>query len=222
MAPPPAPPAPPAPLPPTATASTAAPSPFPAYVLVNTTRGYAATSEDYNGRIAAGCIDRFHLNSDNAVRFDYTSPVCGVENGLRSQIAPLFDLYKSDIISGDLLEDGSYVIQVYSSAVDERRRDFIKRRNAWTFTYNGVIPSSSTSSAAASSSAPTSTAAASASASASASDEAPVESSSSAAPAATESAVQPVSVTANLYQAGASAASVLTFGSVVAAMALLF
>ncbi|KAJ3396397.1 hypothetical protein HDU80_009982 [Chytriomyces hyalinus] len=216
------PPAPPAPFPPTATASTAAPSPFPAYVLVNTTKGFAATSEDFNGRIAAGCIDRFHLDSDNALQFDFTSSVCGKETSLRSQIAPLFDLYKRDIISGDLLEDGSYVIQVYSSSIDERRRDFIKRRNAWTFTYNGVIPSSSTTStAAAASSAPTTTA--TASASASASDEAPAESSSSAAPAAaTESAVQPVSVTANLYQAGASAASVFTFGSVVAALALFF
>ncbi|KAI8827634.1 hypothetical protein BJ741DRAFT_629126 [Chytriomyces cf. hyalinus JEL632] len=211
---------------PTSTASPVAPSTFPAYVLVNTTAGYAEKNEAFQARISAGCIDRFHFDSDNALQFDFTASICGKATDLKSQISPLFDLYKSDVISGDLLPDGTYVIQVYSTRIDDRRRrDFIKRRDAWTFTYNGVIPSSTTTSDAASSSsssssssAPTSTAAASASAS----DEVPAESSSSAAPAATESAVQPASVTANLYQAGASASSVLTFGSVVAALTLFF
>ncbi|KAJ3228842.1 hypothetical protein HDU81_005836 [Chytriomyces hyalinus] len=204
----------------TTSASPAAPSPFPEYFLVNTTAGYAEKSEDFKARTDAGCIAKFHLDASNALQFDFNSKVCGASTDLRSQIGALFQLYKSDIVSADIMPDSSYVIQVYSSRIDDRRRDgFIKRRDAWTFTYNGVDPSppTTTSSAAAAASSTTKAAAET-------SAEVPAASSTRAAAAdATETAaaVQPSSVTANLYQAGASTASVF-FGSVVAAVALLF
>ncbi|KAI8845377.1 hypothetical protein BJ741DRAFT_587883 [Chytriomyces cf. hyalinus JEL632] len=209
----------------TTTTADSGPLPSPGYLLKDYRNGTATESAAFDSRYKGGCITRFHLDSDKVPQFENDLTLCGREKDMTTQFSALFKLGKYDEIRADLRPDGIYEIQVHSITPEKRRDggDANARNKKWSFTYQGVgavvLPSSK------SSVVPSTSTAVKSSTAASSASESPVPSTSvmptdsvSAEPVAPSSQLP---VPTNLYQAGASTASVLTFAGV-AAVALLF
>ncbi|KAJ3400753.1 hypothetical protein HDU80_006628 [Chytriomyces hyalinus] len=214
----------------TTTTVDSGPLPSPGYLLKEYRNGTATESAAFDSRFNGGCITRFHLDSEDVAQFENDGTLCGQQKDMFTQFAALFKLGKYDRIRGDFRPDGIYEIQV-KSIVPTRRDGAAEesRKSYWSFTYQGVgavVPSSLSSEVPSTSTAviKSSTQSSAVSSSTVKASESPVPSASAATGSASAQPVAPSSeapAPSNLYQAGASTASVLTFAGA-AAMALLF
>ncbi|KAJ3233876.1 hypothetical protein HDU81_001944 [Chytriomyces hyalinus] len=209
-------------------ATTTRPAPSPAYTFVSYHKGGASRTHEFNERIDGGCVNRFHLDSAMVPQFENNATLCGEASDMTSQFFALFRLFpEGDEIHNDYLPDGSYVIQIFSHHFD-KRDGLVDQNGGWTFNYQGVaaLPST-TSSDVTSATQTTNTAESSSTASSTNAFESSTESTVSETSKTEATGTVPVvtqsrqSAIGNLYEAGASTASILTLGSI-AAMVLLF